>query len=345
MKTAHKSAQITLADLAQKLQVSKVTISKALRDHPDISLGTKQRVRTLAAKLGYTPNYLARNLSSQKSGTIGLVVPKITHHFFATAIETIYDLALENNYEVILMVSQENAQREALHIQTLLSMRVDGLLISVSEQTKDRTIFQHLEKLGLPTILFDRILEGLNFHTVTSDDEGGAFQMVERVIGSGYKQIAHLAGYSHTSIGRLRKQGYEKALKKHGIPYNPAQVLEAGFSEKDGYNSFLKLHEKGNLPEIIFTVTFPVALGALNAAREVGLSIPDDIDMVCFGGSIYNSYLKPALTYVAQPVEELGRKAFSLLLSEIQHPESSGTKQVVLPTRIVQCETCIDHSN
>ena len=345
MKTTHKSPQITLADLAQKLQVSKVTISKALRDHPDISLETKQRVRTLATKLGYTPNYQARNLSSQKSGTIGLVVPKIAHHFFATAIETIYELALQNDYEVILMVSQENAQREALHIQTLLSMRVDGLLISVSEQTKDRTIFRQLENLRLPTVFFDRILDGFNFNTVTSDDEGGAFQMVELAIRAGYKQIAHLAGYSHTHIGRLRRKGYEKALKKYRIPSHPAWVLEAGFSEKDGYSSFMKLHQSGDLPEIIFAVTFPVALGALNAAREVGLSIPEDIDMVCFGGSIYNSYLKPALTYVAQPVEELGRKAFSLLLSEIQHPEFSEAKQVVLPTRIVQCETCIDHSN
>ena len=189
-------------------------------------------------------------------------------------------------------------------------------------------------------MLFDRVLEGFNFNTITSDDLGGAFQMVEMAIRSGYKRIAHLAGYAHTSIGQLRKQGYANALKKYGIHYNPTWVLEAGFSEKDGYDSFRKLYEKENLPEIIFAVTFPVALGALKAAREIGLAIPDDIDMVCFGGSIYNSYLEPAITYVDQPVEELGRKAFSLLLREIQHPDSPEAEHLILPTRIVQCQTC-----
>jgi LacI family transcriptional regulator len=224
-------------------------------------------------------------------------------------------------------------------------MRVDGLLISVSEQTKDRSNFQNLEKLRLPTVMFDRILDGFHFNTVTSDDEGGAFQMVEKVIHSGYEKIAHLAGYSHTNIGRLRRRGYEKALKKHGINYDPARVIEAGFSEKDGYSSFMKLHQNGNVPEIIFAVTFPVALGALNAAREKGLSIPEDIDLVCFGGSLYNSYLQPAITYVDQPVEELGRKAFLLLLNQIGRSEIPEDQHIILPTRIVQCQTCLSRKN
>jgi LacI family transcriptional regulator len=340
MKTTHKSPQITLADLAKKLNVSKVTISKALRDHPDISQKTKQRVKTLATNLGYTPNYIARNLSSRKSGTIGVVVPKIAHHFFATAIETIYDVALEHNYEVILMVSQENAQREALHIQTLLSMRVDGLLISASKETRDLTIFKAVEKLGVPTVLFDRILEGLNFSTVSSDDETGSFQIVEHAIQAGYTRIAHLAGYAYTKIGRQRARGYQRAMEKHHLPVNPEWIIEGGFSEEDGYQGCMQILKGGNLPEMIYAVTYPVALGVFSASRAEGITFPDQLDVISFGGSTYNQYISPSITCVEQPVQLIGKRAMELLLEEIAFPDSRSVQHLVYPVKLFLGNTC-----
>ena len=136
-----KASQITLNDIAQKLNVSLVTVSKALRDHPDISKNTKERVKKLANKLGYTPNFIARSLSSKKSNTIGLVVPKIGNFFFPSVIESICTTAYNNHYEIILTISYENAERELHHLKSLLSMRVDGLLISISQQTSDIKIF------------------------------------------------------------------------------------------------------------------------------------------------------------------------------------------------------------
>lgn len=339
-KKTPKFSQITLADLAKKLNVSKVTISKALRDHPDISPETKQRVKTLANKLGYTPNYIARNLSSRKSGTIGVVVPKIAHHFFATAIETIYDTALQNNYEVILMVSQEDARREALHIQTLLSMRVDGLLISVSQETRDLSIFKTVDKLGVPTVLFDRVVEGFNFSTVTSDDEGGTMQIMEYAIQAGYKRIAHLAGYAHTSIGRLRAMGFQKAMAKYKLQINPEWVIEGGFSEKDGYLGGMKLLSGKEIPELIYAVTYPVALGLFSAARDKGISIPDQVDVICFGGSNYNKYIKPSITCIEQPVQLIGKRAMELLLEEISHPGSQSLQHLVCPVELFRGDTC-----
>ena len=335
-----KSSQITLADIARKLKVSKVTISKALRDHPDISAATKERVRETAKELGYFPNFFARNLSSKKSGTIGLLVPKIAHHFFSTIIESIYDTALENNYEVILMVSQENAQREALHLQTLLSMRVDGLLISVSKMTQDLTIFKEIEKFNIPTVFFDRVLNQLTFSTVTTDDIDGAYQLVKHAIDCGYRKIAHLAGYPHTNIGSHRRQGYEKALLENGISLKSDWIIEGGFSEIDGKKGFQRLFQSGNLPDMIFTVTYPVALGVIAAANEVGINIPGQLDIICFGGSDYNRCVSPSITCAEQPAQELGKKATLFLLNKITNPGQNTDQHLVLPTKLYLGDTC-----
>ncbi|MBN2367031.1 MAG: LacI family DNA-binding transcriptional regulator [Calditrichaeota bacterium] len=336
----NKPAQSTLDDIARKLNVTKVTVSKALRDHPDISLETKEKVKTVARELGYTPNFIARSLSLRRSGTIGVVVPKIAHHFFSTAVETIYDSALQNSYEVILMLSQENAQREALHIQTLLSMRVDGLLISLSKETKDLSLLEAVKKSGLPTVLFDRVVEKPEFSTVTTDDEEGAFSIIEHAIHCGYRKIAHLAGYSHTSIGRLRRSGFEKAMMKHDIPMHPEWIIEGGFAEEDGYHAFMNIYHSKNLPEIIFAVTYPVALGIFSAAREKKIAIPEDLDVICIGGSNYNKYICPTITCIDQPVQEIGKQAISILLDNVMNPGQNRIQKIKIPGRLFLGDTC-----
>jgi len=335
-----KSKQITLKDIAQQLKVSKVTVSKALRDHPDIGVQMKQRVRETAEQLGYVPNFMARNLSSRRSSTIGLVVPKIAHHFFASTIEAIYETADAHNYEVILTVSQENAQSEIKHIQTLLSMRVDGLLVSVTEQTKDTTIFETVKKRNVPLVFFDRAVDAPGFSRVTSDDEGGSYTAVSQMIASGYTKIAHLAGYHFTSIGKNRLKGYQRALKENGMDIRADYIIEGGFGEADGYNGFMQLFKHNNLPQVIFAVTYPVALGVLAAAETTGLEIPGDLDLICFGGSEYNRFIKPSLSFIDQPTDKIGRTATELLLDEIKHPEMDA-KEIIVPTKLIKCETCI----
>ena len=331
---------ITLKDIAEELDISKVSVSKALRDHPDIGPETKRLVRETAERLGYVPNYIARNLSSRQSRTIGLVVPKIAHHFFASAIETIYQTAFDNNYEIIMTVSQENVENELVHLHTLLSMRVDGLLVSVTEQTKDKTIFETIKKRGIPLVFFDRVVEGVGFSTVTADDEQGTYNAINAVIKSGYTKLAHLAGYSYTNIGKKRLTGFKNAMKDNDLDVPGAWVVETGFSENDGYSGFLKLFRSGDLPQVIFAVTYPVALGVLLAAQEAGISIPEDVQVLSFGGSNYNRFVTPSISYIDQPAEEIGKKATELLLAEIKNPETREERHIVVPTELVICDTC-----
>ncbi len=335
----YKKFQITLDDIAKRLNVSKVTVSKALRGHPDISIETTQKVKEVAKELGYTPNFMARNLSSKSSHTIGLVVPKIAHYFFGSVIESIYEAALENNYEIILTVSQENAAREEKHIRSLLSMRVDGLIISISQQTKNYEIFDTIKNYNVPLVFMDRVVDLPDFSSVTVDDKGGSFKAIEHAIDIGYKKIAHIAGYQEINIGRRRYLGFEEAMKKYNITINPDWVVYGGFGEDDGYQGFMKLYNSNKLPEFIFAVTYPVALGVYAAASELGLKIPDDIDIMCFGNSDVNKFLSPSLSCVNQPTEELGRKSVELILDIIKNPTDFVPKHIEIPTDLIIRET------
>lgn len=336
-----KGFQIKLSDIAKKLNVTTVTVSKALRGHPDISAETVKKVKVVAKELGYVPNFMARNLSSKNSKTLGVIVPKIAHFFFSTVIESIYDAAFENGYEIILTVSQENPEREIQHIQTLLAMRVDGLIISVTENTIDYTIFDVIRKSGLPITFIDRIIPLKEFNTIVTDDYHGAFLATEQAIHCGYKKLGTIGGFQHTNIGRDRLKGYKDALRKHRLPVYPERIVLGGFGEQDGYKGFMKLYSSGNLPEFLLAVSFPVALGIYRAVQELGLRIPRDFDMICFGNGGFNQLLTPRLTMVDQPAAALGRAAVELTLENIRNTESFTPKHLKLPTKIIFGETCI----
>ena len=333
--TDKKIKPIRLEDLSKELGVSKVTVSKALRNHPDISPETALKVKALAEKLGYMPNYMAKNLSSRKSNTIGLVVPKIAHLFFSAVIESIYDTAFENNYETVLTVSQESAEREKKHIMSLLSMRVDGLLISITQETRDISIFERALQLNVPIVFIDRVPRISDVPAVTVDDKGGAYSAVEYFINSGIKNIGHIGGYQYINIGKARYKGFIEAMNKHNIPINKKWITHGGFGEEDGYKGFKKIYESDTLPEAILAVTYPVALGIYEAALDLGVRIPQDIKVTCFGNNAYKKSIPSVFNFVDQPTQELGREAVKLMLKIINDPKEYKSTNIELKTRLV----------
>lgn len=335
-----KSKPVTLSDIAKILNVSTVTVSKALRNHPDISPETTKKIKKLAEELEYTPNLIARSLSARRSNTIGVVVPKIAHFFFGSIIENIYKIGMEHNYEIILTVSQENAELERKHIHTLLAMNVDGIIASITQQTKDYDIFETVLKRGVPIVFMDRVPSLPNISTVTVDDRGGAFKAVEYAIKLGYTKIAHFAGYTKINIGKERLLGFKEAMEKYGLEINPDWVIEGGFGEEYGYEAFMKLYKNNNLPEFIFTVTYPVALGVYTAVKEVGLRIPEDIDLICFGNAKIQEFLCPPLSCVDQPTALLSKNAMEILFENINKQEEFEPKHITVDTELIIRGTC-----
>ncbi|WP_243664366.1 LacI family DNA-binding transcriptional regulator [Rhodothermus marinus] len=184
--------RVRLADIAERLNLSKVSVSKALRDHPDISKETRELVKKTAAEMGYLPNLLARSLSSRRSYTLGVVVPKIAHAFMATVVDAIQETATQRGYGIVLAVSQERADLERQHIERLLAMRVDGLLVSVSQQELISKCTSGCGRWACRSCFFDRAIEGLGFSSVIVDDREGAYRAIEYVIRKGYRKIAHV---------------------------------------------------------------------------------------------------------------------------------------------------------
>jgi LacI family transcriptional regulator len=338
-----KHSHITLADIAGRLGVSRVTVSKALRGHPDISEGMAKKVRRIASELGYSPNRMARNLSARKSHLLGLVVPKIAHFFFGSVIETVYAKALEHRYETILMVSHENEEQEIQHLQTLVSMRVDGIIISVSARLRDTAIFEWVKKMGIPLLFMDRVPDPppKGSTTVIVDDYGGTVQAIEQAITVGHTTIACIGGDRNINIGRNRVQGYTDTLRRHGLPVREEWIIAGGYGTEAGYSGFMRLYENGQVPRCIFAVTYPVALGIYAAAKARNVRIPHDIDVICFGDSDIGSLLTPALSCVSQPTQRLGEESVKILMEMIDHPESTLAGNYVIPTELILRETCV----
>jgi len=335
-------AQIKQQDIAKVLNISQVTVSKALRNHPDISKEMKDRVKKAAGELGYTPNFIARDLSSKKSRTLGVVVPDIENTYFSLAIDAMIDTVTEQGYHNILMVSRENEALEKENIRTLLGMRVAGLLVSVSQTTSNCDIFDTVKKMEVPLVFFGREIEGLGFSSVVFDDRKAAVDAMDYVFGLGYRKIAHFAGYSTISIGRERCAGYIQALEKHGVPVSRDWIIEGGFDQKDGYESFQRLHRSNELPEVIFTVNDLVALGVYRAAKEIGLRIPEDLGIIGFGHSALAMTMIPQLTIINQNPRLIGRQAIDLLIKEIEEGDSNEPIRKVLHAELQNNESILE---
>ena len=338
-----KAVLITLADIADKLGVSRVTVSKALREHPDISDAMAKKVRRLATELGYSPNRMARNLSARKSHLLGLVVPKIAHFFFGSVIESIYTKAIEYHYETILMVSHENEEQEIQHLRTLVSMRVDGIIISVSARQRDGRIFDWVKKMGIPLLFMDRVPDPQprNSTAVIVDDYGGTVKAVEQAIAVGHTSIACIGGDQNVNIGKDRVRGYVDTLRLHGLPIRDEWILGGGYETEAGYNGFMHLFEREPVPRCIYTMTYPVALGVYAAAKARKVRIPQDIDIICFGDSDIGSLLTPSLSAVSQPTQLLGEESVRIMMDLIDKPELVPPGNIVIPTELILRETCV----
>lgn len=326
--------KVRLVDIADRLGLTKVSVSKALRDHADISAETRELVKKTAAEMGYTPNFLARSLSSHRSHTLGVVVPKIAHTFFSSVIDAVQEEATRRGYGIVLAVSNETAALERQHIERLLSMRVDGLLVSVSKEAPDLEIYDRVRQMGVPLVFFDRQIAGLGFSSVTVDDRDASRRAVEHLIGLGYREIAHVAGTSEVEIGHERRAGYEDALHAHGLPLREELVIEGGFDEWHGYRAMTDLLQRNAGLDAVFAVTLPVGIGVHGAILEHAPDLIDQIYLVSFGEGTLSEFASVSNAYLRQPTRDMGVRAVGLLLDQVEAGAAPG-EHVVLEVDLV----------
>ena len=325
-----KKEPVTQQDIADRLNVSRITISKALRDHPDISSEMKGKVRKAVEEMGYSPNLIAKQLTLRKTFTLGIVVPDLENSFFSYLTDSIIDAATERNYHIILTVSREKEENEYRNIRNLIGMRVDGLLVCVSQFTTNTEIFEYAGRMNIPLVFFDRAMKGIGFSYVAFNDKSGTTDAINQLTTAGYSKIAHFSGYSNISIGADRCNGYKEALVNNGIAVRDEWIIEGGYEIEDGYRAFEQLYSTGNLPEIILAVNDRVALGAYKAIRKAGLKIPDDIGIIGYGFSETAQLFSPTLSIINQDPRKMGRIAANLLINEIQGDSGATVAEVLI---------------
>jgi DNA-binding LacI/PurR family transcriptional regulator len=326
----------TLKDLAKALNLSPSTVSRALRDHPDINAATKKRVILLADQLDYHPNSIAQSLQTQKTKTIGVIVPEIKQPFFASVINGIEEFAYAAGYTIIVCQSNETHEREVFYTRSLVSLRVAGMLVSLSQTTQSLDHFKMLQRRNVPVVFFDRVSDEIEASKVVVDDYQGAFDIVEHLIKSGYRRIAHLAGPENLSISKFRLKGYKDALKQAKLPFHRELVVHGGLDDTDGIIGIQKLLALRPLPDAVFAVNDPVASGVFITMKELGLKIPADIALAGFSNTHMTSLLDPPLTTVEQPSYDIGRTAAQLLMEQINDDGSNFVpKFIVLKTHLI----------
>jgi len=343
----------TLKLIAKELDVSVSTVSKALRDSKEIGQETKEKVKAFAKLYNYRPNNIALSLKNRKTKTLGVIIPEIVHHFFTTVISGIEAYANENGYNVIVGLSNESFKKEVINLDTLANGSIDGFIMSVSKETLSKGDFHHLHETidqGIPIVMFDRVIEEMDCDKVIVDDVETSKKAVQMLIHNGCKNIGIISTKDYVSVGKLRTEGYLKALEENNYNVNLSNILkiEDEYSSNDNLlelekqiDGFFRQNKK---LDSIFAVNELYAVTAMKAARKMNMKIPEDIQVIGFTDGVLSKHAYPPLTTVSQNGIEMGRIAAKLLIDRLEN-EQDGEEHFVtkiVDTEIIRRETTLN---
>ncbi|MGQ1784383.1 MULTISPECIES: LacI family DNA-binding transcriptional regulator [unclassified Saccharicrinis] len=327
--------QVTIKDIAKILGISASTVSRALKDHPDISPKTKQMVQAFAEKVHYRPNALALNLRRSKTNTIGIILPEVVHHFFSSVLAGIDKVAYAAGYNVMICQSNEDYHREVSDAQALLDNRVDGILMSMSKTTYQLDHIRNLIEHGVPVVFFDRAPEEIEADKVLIDDFSGAKIATHHLMSIGCKKILHLAGPQNLAIGKRRKEGYQAALNEVGIDYNPEYVIKCDTRDEVFANAG-KILQLANRIDGIFAVNDSTAIAAMQVLIKNDIKVPEHISVIGFGDGPNATIAYPPLSTVEQKGIEMGKEAIQLLINQIENEEEVHIPQTKVLTPVLR---------
>ena len=314
--------KITLKEISRRFNVSISTVSKALKDSPEISEKTKEIIQAFAKEHHYKPNNIALSLKNQKTKNLGIILPEIVHYFFSSVITGIERLATEKGYNVIVCISNESFDKEVINMQMLANGSIDGFIMSLSMGTENKQDFHHIKEVinqGMPVVMIDRVTDQVECDKVIIDDFQGAYNAVTYLIESGRKNIALIGMPDYMSVGNLRTQGYRKALEDHGIPVDDNLIIKV--EDPYGGSEVIEKLLVNQTVDAVFGVTEFFAVSAMKIAQKMGKSAPQDISIIGFTDGIISISSSPSLTTVSQGGEEIGEKAADLLIKRLEDPD------------------------
>lgn len=328
----------TLADIARALGVSKMTVSRAINNHPEINPETRARILEAAQRMNYRPNQFARALTTNRSYLLGIVVPDLMHSYFAEICRGVEMIAKPLGYQNLICSTDENAVNEESEIEALLP-RTDGVILASAASPAETKFYRRIIRERARIVLIDRQLEGVKCPAVTTDDVKVGELATEHLLNLGHRRVGHLKG-TVASTAALRFEGYKKALAKRRVPFDANLVRECGFTEREGYDATRKWLREGDLPLAIVAANDPAAIGAMSAITEAGLRIPEDVAIVGGGNIHYGDMLRVPLTTVAWSTSEMGQAAARLLIDLVEGKRGTREQHVIVEPELVVRASC-----
>lgn len=335
--------KVTLKQIAKELDVSISTVSKSLRNSLEISEDTRQKVQAFAKLYNYKPNNIALSLKNKKTKTICIIIPEIIHHFFATVISGVEHVANENGYNVIVCLSDESFDKEVINMEMLANGSIDGFIMSLSKETQQKRDFHHILEVinqGMPVVMFDRVTNDILCDKVIIDDNLAAYNATQFLIEKGFSKIALITTIDYVSVGKLRTDGYIKAMKTNDLKVNENLILKI----EDVDNFELKIDEliKNNEIDAIFAVNELFAVTAIKIANKYGKKVPEDISVIGFTDGIISKFSSPSISTVGQNGIKMGEKAAKMLIERLENEEEEYEEHY--KTEVIETELVIRES-
>ncbi|MEO0471721.1 MAG: LacI family DNA-binding transcriptional regulator [Bacteroidota bacterium] len=326
-----------MKDIAGKTGLSLATVSRVFNDADKVSPKTRNLVLKVARELNFRPNKMASALRSGRSQTIGIVVPFIGRDIFSVSIQRMEEVLSAAGYSIIICQSHESAEKEKEILENLKQLRVDGVIMSVSKETKDASAIQAMKEEGVPVVLFDRTVELDDINSVLINNFNGAYQAATHLVEQGCQQIAYLAGNDNVSIFKERRRGFEMAMKDLGREIVPRQIIDFDDGTESGVATLLALLAGPHRPDGILANGDLAALVAIKCLRQMNLRMPEDVAIIGFGDSTFCPYLDPALSSVSQRNEDVGRLSAETILKELQTKDKQEIVYIrqMLPPKVV----------
>ncbi|MBF4514946.1 MULTISPECIES: LacI family DNA-binding transcriptional regulator [unclassified Flavobacterium] len=338
--------KITLKQIARELDVSISTVSKSLRNSLEIGEETRLKVQAFAKFYNYKPNNIALSLKNRKTKSIGIIIPEIVHYFFSTVINGIEQVANENGYSVVICLSDDSFDKEVLNMEMLANGSIDGFIMSLSKETQYKGDFHHITEVinqGMPVVMFDRVTNDILCDKVIIDDKAAAYEAVQSLIDNGRKKIALVTTVDYVSVGKLRTDGYEKALLDNGLPFNEDLIIKIEDVDTCEITISQLLHDRAF--DAVFAVNELFAVTIIKTASKMGLKVPEDLAVIAFTDGIISKYSTPSITTVSQSGEKMGNKAAKMLIERLEaehdddEEENENYTTEVIETHLIKRES------
>ena len=335
--------KITLKQIAKELDVSISTVSKSLRNSPEIGEETRLKVQAFAKFYHYKPNNIALSLKNRKTKTIGIIIPEIVHHFFSTVINGIEQIANENGYSVVICLSDDSFDKEVLNMELLANGSIDGFIMSLSKETQFKGDFHHITEVinqGMPVVMFDRVTNEVLCDKVIIDDKQAAYEAVQSLIDKGRKKIALVTTVDYVSVGKLRTDGYVKALLDNNLPFEESLIIK--IEDIDTCEIIIGKLLEDEAIDAVFAVNEIFAVTCIKTANKIGLNVPKDLAVIAFTDGMISKYSTPTITTVSQSGVKMGNRAAKIIIDRLESEDGSEDENYiteVIETYLVERES------